>query len=90
MASTGQGSLLSEKGYFQMTLFPKPLFIPIAEHIKTNREDERKSLLDRFADRQRKLACRVLNEKMDYAVTYQLLMDDADHFEHQAGGLNHV
>lgn len=73
-----------------MTSFPDPVFIPIAENIKANREDERKSLLIYFADRQRLLAFKVLNERMDYAGIHQLLMDDADRFEHQAGGLNHV
>lgn len=73
-----------------MKSFPDPIFTPVAENIKANREDERKSLLNHFADRQRKLALKILIEKMDYATAYQLLTNDADQFEQQAGELNHV
>lgn len=73
-----------------MKSFPDPIFTPIAENIKANREDERKSLLNRFADRQRSLATKIMKEKLEPAEICQLLMDDADRFENEAGELNHV
>ncbi|HHN8457693.1 TPA: DUF2732 family protein [Morganella morganii] len=73
-----------------MKSFPDPIFTPVAENIKANREDERKSLLNRFADRQRSLATKIMKEKLKQAEICQLLMDDADRFENEAGELNHV
>nr|WP_282563962.1 hypothetical protein [Providencia rettgeri] len=73
-----------------MRHIPDPIFTPVAENIKANREDERKSLMNRFADRQRQLADKVLTEKLDYAQIHQLLIDEADKFESQAGDLNYV
>lgn len=73
-----------------MKSFPDQIFTPVAENIKANREDERKSLLNRFADRQRSLATKIMKEKLEQAEICQLLMDDADHFENEAGELNHV
>lgn len=40
--------------------------------------------MNRFADRQRQLADKVLTEKLDYAQIHQLLIDEADKFESQA------
>lgn len=73
-----------------MKSFPDPIFTPVAENIKANREDERKSLLNRFADRQRSLATKIMKGKLKQAEICQLLMDDADRFENEAGELNHV
>ncbi|BBG58856.1 hypothetical protein [Providencia rustigianii] len=73
-----------------MRNIPEPVFTPDAENIKANREDERKSLMNRYADRQRQLADKILTEKLDYAQTHQLLVDEADKFESQAGELNYV
>ncbi|EMH6402160.1 hypothetical protein AB5B87_001376 [Providencia rettgeri] len=73
-----------------MRHIPDPIFTPVTENIKANREDERKSLMNRFADRQRQLADKVLAEKLDYAQIHQLLVDEADKFESQAGDLNYV
>ncbi|MEQ5220464.1 hypothetical protein ABN242_00185 [Providencia alcalifaciens] len=73
-----------------MINIPEPIFTPVAENIKANREDERKSLMNRFADRQRQLADKVLTEKLDYAQAHQLLVDEADKFESQAGVFNYV
>ncbi|HCU2394872.1 DUF2732 family protein [Morganella morganii] len=67
-----------------MKSFPDPIFTPVAENIKANREDERKSLLNRFADRQRSLATKIMKEKLKQAEICQLLMDDADRFENEA------
>lgn len=73
-----------------MKSFPDPIFTPVAENIKANREDERKSLFNRFADRQRSLATKIMKEKLEQTEICQLLMDDADRFENEAGELNHV
>ncbi|HHR5848936.1 TPA: DUF2732 family protein [Providencia alcalifaciens] len=73
-----------------MRTFPEPIFTPVAENIKANREDERKSLISGFADRQRSLAYKVLSEKLSYGEIYQLLMSEADYLENQAAELNHV
>nr|WP_282553236.1 hypothetical protein [Providencia rustigianii] len=73
-----------------MRNIPEPVFTPVAENIKANREDERKSLMNRYADRQRQLADKILTEKLDYAQIHQLLVDEADKFESQAGELNYV
>lgn len=73
-----------------MRSFPDPVFTPVAENIKANREDERKSLMNRFADRQRKLADKVLKEKPTYIEVYHLIMSEAEHLENQAAELNHV
>lgn len=73
-----------------MRSFPDPVFTPVAENIKANREDERKSLMNRFADRQRKLAEKVLKEKPNYIEVYHLIMSEAEHLENQAAELNYV
>lgn len=73
-----------------MRAFPDPIFTPVAENIKANREDERKSLISGFADRQRSLAYKVLSEKLSYGEIHQLLMSEADYLENQAAELNHV
>lgn len=73
-----------------MKSFPDPIFTPVAENIKVNREDERKSLLNRFADRQRSLATKIMKGKLEQPEIIRLLMDDADRFENEAGELNHV
>lgn len=73
-----------------MKSFPDPIFTPVAETIKANREDERKTLIDGFASRQRLIASKILSEKLDYAAAHQLLMCDAERFENEAGELNHV
>lgn len=73
-----------------MRNIPEPIFTPVAENIKENREDERKSLINHFADRQRQLADKVLIDKLDYAQVHQLLIGEADKLESEAGELNYV
>ncbi|HGN0345182.1 hypothetical protein NOM68_13265 [Proteus mirabilis] len=73
-----------------MRNIPEPIFTPVAENIKANREDERKPLINHFADRQRKLVDKVLIDKLDYAQVHQLLIYEADKLESEAGGLNYV
>lgn len=73
-----------------MNKFPDPVFTPVAENVKANREDERKTLVDGFAARQRSLAYKALKEKMTHVEIFHLLMGDAEHLENQAAELNHV
>ncbi|WP_272679463.1 DUF2732 family protein [Providencia sp. PROV032] len=73
-----------------MNKFPDPVFTPVAESIKANREDERKTLFDGFAASQRSLAYKVLKGKMTHVEIFHLLMGEADHLENKAAELNHV
>ncbi|MEI9534345.1 DUF2732 family protein [Moellerella wisconsensis] len=73
-----------------MQTFPDPVFTPVAENIKANREDERKTLIGGFADRQRSLAYKVLSGKMTHVEAYHLLMGEAENYENQAAELSHV
>lgn len=73
-----------------MKSFPDPIFTPVAENIKANREDERKSMFNWFADHERSLATKIMKEKLERTEIVQLLMDDADRLENEAGELNHV
>ncbi|HCM64398.1 MAG TPA: hypothetical protein DIT05_17910 [Morganella sp. (in: Bacteria)] len=73
-----------------MKTFPDPIFTPVAENIKANREDERKTLLDGMAGRFRTLAYKALSQKMTPNEIYHLLSGEADRIENEAGELNHV
>lgn len=73
-----------------MNKFPDPIFTPVAENIKANREDERKTLLDGMAGRYRALACKALKQKMTPTEIYHLLNGEAERVENEAGELNHV
>lgn len=73
-----------------MKNFPNPIFTPVAETIKANREDERKSLVGGFADRLRSLAYKILDEKLNEGEIQQLLIGEAENLENQAAELNHV
>ena len=58
--------------------------------IKAIREDERKTLLDKFSSRLDSLACKVLKGKISYDEVYQLLTGEAEQISNQAAELNHV
>lgn len=62
----------------------------VAVNIKMIREDERKTMLDKFSSRLDILACKALKEKMSYAEIYQLLTGEAKQLSNQAAELNHV
>ena len=73
-----------------MKSFPDPIFTPVAENIKANREDERKTLLDGMAGRYRTLGSMALRQKMTPTEICHLLNSEADRIENEAGELNHV
>ena len=73
-----------------MKSFPDPIFTPVAENIKANREDERKTLLDGFAGRLRGISQKALKRKMTATEILFLLNGEADRIENEAGELNHV
>ncbi len=73
-----------------MKTIPEPMFTPVAETIKVNREDERKTLMNGFASRLRSVAYKALSKKMTPAEIYHLLNGEAERVENEAGELNHV
>ena len=73
-----------------MKSIPEPIFTPVAENIKANREDERKTLMNGFAGRLRTISYKALSQKMTSTEIYYLLNGEADRIEHEAGELNHV
>lgn len=73
-----------------MKSFPDPIFTPVAETIKANREDERKILMYSFAERLRAIANRATGRKMTAAEIVSLLNGDADRIENEAGEPNNV
>ncbi|MDL4385811.1 hypothetical protein B9P84_18175 [Citrobacter braakii] len=73
-----------------MKKFPDPIFTPVAENIKANREDERKTLLDGFAGRLRGISQKALSQHLTPEQIYFLLNGEADRIENEAGELNHV
>lgn len=73
-----------------MKSFPDPIFTPVAENIKANREDERKTLMNGFADRLRHVSQKILIHSMAPEQASLLLNGEADRIENEAGELNHV
>ncbi|MEM8445955.1 DUF2732 family protein [Morganella morganii] len=73
-----------------MKSIPEPIFTPVAENIKANREDERKTLMNGFAGRLRTISYKALSQKMTSTEIYYLLNGEADRIENEAGELNHV
>lgn len=62
----------------------------VAISIKAIREDERKTLFDKFSSRLDLLACKILKEKMTDEQIHQLLVGESEHFSNLAAELNHV
>ncbi|EOG5604244.1 MULTISPECIES: DUF2732 family protein [Providencia] len=62
----------------------------VAVSIHAIREDERKTLLDKFSSRIDSLACKAVQEKMSYSEVYQLLAGEAERLSNEAAELNHV
>lgn len=73
-----------------MKSIPEPIFTPVAENIKANREGERKTLMNGFAGRLRTISYKALSQKMTSTEIYYLLNGEADRIENEAGELNHV
>lgn len=80
----------------------KPILIgvdtAISEHdysavtisIKAIREDERKTMLDKFSSRLDALACKLINEKLNDEQIHQLLVGESEHYSNLAAELDHV
>lgn len=103
MTLTRQGFLHSEYGIFIMkNIEVKPILIgvdlatgerdysAVAISIKAIREDERKTLFDKFSSRLDLLACKILKEKMTDEQIHQLLVGESEHFSNLASELDHV
>lgn len=73
-----------------MKSFPDPIFTPVAENIKANREDERKTLFDGFASLLRTISSKAVSRKMTTTEILFLINSEADRIEYEAGELNHV
>ena len=73
-----------------MKSIPEPICTPVAENIKANREDERKTLMNGFVGRLRTISYKALSQKMTPTEIYHLLNGEADRIENEAGELNHV
>ncbi|HCR3201263.1 hypothetical protein Q4R10_20475 [Morganella morganii] len=73
-----------------MKSFPDPIFTPVAENIKANREDERKTLMNGFADRLRHISQMISIHRMAPEHASLLLNGEAERIENEAGELNHV
>ncbi|RUT67222.1 hypothetical protein CKG00_13255 [Morganella morganii] len=73
-----------------MKSFPDPIFTPVAENIKANREDERKTLMCGFSGLLRIMSCKAESLNMTRTEICHLLNEEADRIENEAGELNHV
>ncbi|MGM0936289.1 MAG: DUF2732 family protein [Pseudomonadota bacterium] len=62
----------------------------IAISINAIREDERKTLFDKFSSRLDLLACKILKEKMTDEQIHQLLVGESERFSNLAAELDHV
>lgn len=62
----------------------------VAISIKAIREDERKTMLDKFSSRLDAIACKFINEKLNDEQIHQLLVSESIHFSNLAAELDHV
>lgn len=54
------------------------------------REDERKTMYDKFSSRLDALACKLINEKLNDEQIHQLLVGESEHYSNLAAELDHV
>lgn len=73
-----------------MRTFPDPIFTPVAENIKANREDERKSLFDKMSHRLDSLAHKARKEQMTSDEIIQLIHGESERYSNLAAELDHV
>ncbi|MEX9912177.1 DUF2732 family protein [Providencia huaxiensis] len=73
-----------------MRTFPDPIFTPVAENIKANREDERKSIFDKFSHHLDSIAHKARKEQMTSDEIIQLIHDESEHYSNLAAELDHV
>ncbi|MBQ0269558.1 DUF2732 family protein [Providencia huaxiensis] len=62
----------------------------IAISINAIREDERKTMYDKFSSRLDAIACKIINEKLNDEQIHQLLVGESEHYSNLAAELNHV
>lgn len=73
-----------------MESIPDPIFTSVAENIRANREDERKTLMCGFSGLLRIMSCKAESLDMTRTEICRLLNEEADRIENEAGELNHV
>ncbi|MEQ4653057.1 DUF2732 family protein [Providencia rettgeri] len=62
----------------------------VAISIRAIREDERKTMYDKFSSRLDALACKLINEKLNDEQIHQLLVSESEHYSNLAAELDHV
>ncbi|HHQ2321327.1 TPA: DUF2732 family protein [Providencia rettgeri] len=62
----------------------------VAISITAIREDERKTMYDKFSSRLDALACKLINEKLNDEQIHQLLVGESEHYSNLAAELDHV
>lgn len=62
----------------------------LAIFINSIREDERKTMYDKFSSRLDAIAYKLINEKLNDEQIHQLLVGESEHYSNLAAELNHV
>nr|ELR5218330.1 DUF2732 family protein [Providencia rettgeri] len=62
----------------------------VAISITAIREDERKTMYDKFSSRLDAIACKLINEKLNDEQIHQLLVGESEHYSNMAAELDHV
>ncbi|WP_272665093.1 DUF2732 family protein [Providencia sp. PROV174] len=68
----------------------EPDYSAVAISIKAIREDERKTMLDKFSSSLGAIACKIINEKLNDEQIHQLLVGESEHYSNMAAELDHV
>lgn len=68
----------------------EPDYSAVAISITAIREDERKTMYDKFSSRLDALACKLINEKLNDEQIHQLLVGESEHYSNLAAELDHV
>ncbi|MBQ0342292.1 DUF2732 family protein [Providencia rettgeri] len=72
------------------TATAEPDYSAVVISIKAIREDERKTMLDKFSSRLGSIACKIINEKLNDEQIHQLLVGESEHYSNLAAELDHV
>lgn len=64
--------------------------LAIAISINAIREDERKTMYDKFSSRLNAIACKIINEKLNDEQIHQLLVGESEHYSNLAADLDYV
>ncbi|WP_272673783.1 DUF2732 family protein [Providencia sp. PROV169] len=68
----------------------EPDYSAVTISITAIREDERKTMLDKFSSRLEAIACKLINEKLNDEQIHQLLVGESEHYSNLAAELDHV